>query len=527
MAELNHNPDVLTCLANLSNDEVFTSPDLVNSILDMLPLDLWSSPETKILDPSTKSGVFLREIAKRFINGLKNEIPNLQERIDHIMKKQLFGYAITELTSYLSRRSLYCSKTANGPYSVSQFKSNEGNIFYKRVEHKWSNDRCIFCGASKKSFNNGPDFETHAYEFIHMDQKKIKELIDMKFDLIITNPPYQLSDGGAQASAIPIYQKFIEMAKKLNPRFISMIIPSRWMTGGKGLDQFRDEMISDKRICELHDFPNAQDCFTGVEIKGGVCYFLWNRDYSGECSIFTHNGNKVEYSKRFLREKGCNFFIRNNNLVSIFHRVKNENSFVELVSAMKPFGLRGDFFNNPDKYNLPPVRDKKINGDIAIYGLDSHLKRSIRYVDKNYPLPDKTYLPKYKLFISRNQGSGQFGESFSTPILSGPNTCCTETFVVIGLFENKEAAFFCYKYICTKFFRALVGIKKNDQGASRGVYEFVPLQDFTNSSDIDWTKTITEIDQQLYRKYKLTNDEVAFVESSVKPMYLEKIDEQF
>ena len=214
-------------------------------------------------------------------------------------------------------------------------------------------------------------------------------------------------------------------------------------------------------------------------------------------------------------------------MVSIFHRVKNENSFVELVSAMKPFGLRGDFFNNPDKYNLPPVRDKKINGDIAIYGLDSHLKRSIRYVDKNYPLPDKTYLPKYKLFISRNQGSGQFGESFSTPILSGPNTCCTETFVVIGLFENKEAAFFCYKYICTKFFRALVGIKKNDQGASRGVYEFVPLQDFTNSSDIDWTKTITEIDQQLYRKYKLTNDEVAFVESSVKPMYLEKIDEQF
>ena len=521
MSEINHNPDILSCLANLSNDEVFTPPEIANAMLDMIPSDFWKNPNVKVFDPSCKSGVFLREAAKRFLKGLEEKMPDLQERIDHIFKRMLFGFSITELTAQLSRRSLYCSKTANGHYSITTFKTDHGNILFDKINHTWKNGKCIYCGASEDIYNREEGKETHAYQFIHLKEEKIKELEKMKFDLIISNPPYQLSDGGAQASASPLYQKFIEQAKKLNPRYIAMIIPSRWYTGGKGLDSFRDEMISDKRICELHDFPNANDCFSGVEIKGGVCYFLWNRDYSGNCSIYFHNENGIEHSIRPLKEKGCDFFIRNNNLVSIYHKVKDKESFMKLVSARKPFGLCGDFFKDTTKYNLPSVSETKISNGIAIYGLDEHLKRTIRYAGKNYPLPDKTYLGEYKLFFSRNQGSGIFGELFSEPIIAGPNCCCTETFIVIGLFKTRGEALNCNKYLYTKFLRTVVGIKKNDQGASRGIFEFVPIQDFTTQSDINWSKSIEEIDQQLYRKYGLDEKEISFIESSIKPMNFE------
>ncbi len=264
----NYNPDVLTSLANLSNDEVFTPPDLANKMLDLLPAEIWSNPEAKFLDPFTKSGVFLREITKRLIDGLKEYESDIQKRVDHILKNQVYGIGITELTALMSRRSLYCSKHANGKYSITTaFDTEEGNVVFERIEHTFVNAKCTHCGASQEVYDRGEELETHAYQFIH-DKNPFE---DMQFDVIIGNPPYQLTVGVEKENyAIPLYQKFIEQAKKLNPKYLSMIIPARWFTGGRGLDEFRTIMFNDKRIKIIVDYMDSRDCFPGVDVSGGI-----------------------------------------------------------------------------------------------------------------------------------------------------------------------------------------------------------------------------------------------------------------
>lgn len=376
-----YNPDVLSCIANLSNDEVFTPPEVANAMLDMLPQELFSDPDAKFLDPACKSGVFLREIAKRLLIGLEGQIPDLQERVDHIFHHQLNGIAITELTSLLARRSLYCSKYPNSIYSVSRFDDAEGNIRFKNTPHRWKDGRCEFCGASDSEYGGEKrkGRETHAYEFIHTTRPE--EILKMKFDVIIGNPPYQLSDGGNSASATPIYQLFVQGAMKLNPRFLTMIIPSRWFAGGKGLDSFRHEMISDTRIRQLHDFLNASDCFrTGVEIKGGVCYFLWDRDHRGSCLVTTHTSEGIISQKeRYMKNsEDSDIFIRRNEALTILDKVLsyNENSFSNLVSSRKPFGL---------PTNVTGHKMKQEN-DITIYlrgGVEFFEKTKVEGVSQN------------------------------------------------------------------------------------------------------------------------------------------------
>lgn len=485
-----YNPDVLSCLANLSNDEVFTPPTIANQMLDMLPADLWSNPDAKFLDPCCKSGVFLREIAKRLIDGLAKKIPNLQERLNHIYSKQLYGIAITELTSMLSRRSVYCSKFANGKYSIcNEFKTEKGNIVFDRTEHTWENGKCKFCGASQAEYDRDKALETHAYQFIHTD-----EVFKMKFDVIIGNPPYQLTTGTSSAQAIPIYNKFVIQAKKLNPRYLTMIIPSRWFTGGMGLDSFRDEMLHDTRLRKIVDFPVSTDCFTGVDIQGGVCYFLWDKDTHGDCEITTIRGTTISESIRPLLEEDCSILIRYNEAIPILRKVKklHEQSFADLVSSQRPFGL-------PTNYR---GQDKTFDKAVTVF-----VTKAEQFMKRTDVLVNQQWIDKYKVLMTKAYGMGDFPHPIlNQPILAGPNSCCSETYVVLGTYDTEKEAKNVISYVNTKFFRFLVMLVKHTQDALKRVYQFVPMQDFSET----WT------DEKLYKKYKLTKDEIAFIDSMIR-----------
>ena len=489
-----YKPDVLQCLANLSSDEVFTPPDVVNEILDLLPQELFSDPDTRFLDPFCKSGVFLREIAKRLIHGLEKDFPDLQKRLDHIFHEQLFGIAITSLTALMSRRSVYCSKNADSQWSVSKFDNPDGNIFFKRIHHTWENGKCKYCGASKSEYDRDDSLETHAYQFIHPG----KVFSNMKFDVIIGNPPYQLSDGGFGASAAPIYHLFIQQAKRLNPRYLTMIVPSRWFAGGKGLDEFRDEMLHDNRLRVIKDFPNASDYFSGVELKGGVCYFLWDRDHAGDCAVTTQYGSHIsETVSRPLLEPGNDTFIRYNEAISILRKVRAQTAETldSWVTARKPFGFDTSFRGNPDK---------------GTHTIKLFQNGGISYIDKTDIVKGKEMLPFYKVFISKayNAGDTYPHQIIGAPFVGEPNTACTETYLVIGKFKTKKEAENMVSYIKTRFFRFLVFLKKITQDATCRVYSLVPLQDMSKS----WT------DEELYKKYGITEDEIAFIDSMVRPM---------
>lgn len=522
------NPDVLTCIANLSNDEVFTPPELANRILDTLAqswaadhagADLWANRSVKFLDPFTKSGVFLREITNRLVKGLADQIPDLQERVNHVLTKQVFGIGITRLTSFLARRSLYCTKRANGPHSVGKgFSDESGNIWFERTEHTWVNGKCSYCGASKDAMDRGADLETHAYAFIHTDNIKTRmaELFgdDMQFDVIIGNPPYQLNDGGYGTSAAPIYQLFVDQAKQLEPRYLSMIIPARWFAGGKGLDEFRESMLSDDRLRSIDDYLSASDVFPGVGLKGGVCYFLWNRDHRGECQVSTHFKDwPVSTATRPLLEDGAAVFIRFNEGLSILKKViaqENKDSdsvvlpadsrFDTLVSSRKPFALETTFKG----------RKSKKEGDLLVYQ-----NGGLGYVARESITAGLTYIDAWKIYIGRAApGTGNRDtyphRILSTPFIGEPGSICSETYLCIGPFGTKAEAENALSYLTCRLTRLLILLHKPSQDTTRKVYTFVPKQ--------DWSRPWTDAD--LYAKYGITQAEIDFIEKVVRPMDL-------
>jgi site-specific DNA-methyltransferase (adenine-specific) len=522
------NPDVLTCIANLSNDEVFTPPEFANRMLDTLTeawaashggANLWADSRVRFLDPCTKSGVFLREITSRLTKGLAAEMPDLQARVDHILTKQVFGIGITHLTSLLARRSVYCSKHANGKHSIARsFRSDDGNIWFERMEHTWQDGKCAYCGASQKTLDRGEGLESHAYAFIHTNDIKtrVAELFggDMQFDVIIGNPPYQLDDGGFGASAIPIYNKFVEQAKALEPRLLTMVIPSRWLFGGRGLDEFRKTMLTDNRIRQLVDYPDSRQVFPSVDVAGGICYFLWDRDNPGDCRVveFQH-GLESSEAVRPLLEQGAEVFIRSNRALHILRKVMavetgsislslpENKRFERQVSSQKPFGLR-TFFRGSEK--------RSSKHDVLVLQSGGRAWTSRSEVTAGHDLIDK-----WKVFTSKSSSehAGQFDKNGQRRVLSlsgviPPGSVVTETYIILGAYDKEKEARNCFSYVATRFFRFLVAARSSGQDLARSAYSLVPLQDFSKA----WT------DEELYKKYGLTDDEVAYIEKLIRPM---------
>lgn len=512
---LGHNPDILTCLANLSADEVFTPPKLASAMLDLLPPELFRRSDTTFLDPVSKSGVFLREIARRLSAGLRDQMPDEQARVDHILTRQVFGLATSELTAAISRRSVYCSKKADGKYSIAtKFNSFEGNIRLPRTQHRWGNNgRCEDCGASNsREYGRGEAFEIYAYPFIHGTDPK--ELFKMKFDVIVGNPPYQLSDGGFGRSASPIYHEFVQQAKKLEPRYLSMVIPARWFAGGKGLDEFRESMLKDDRTRCLHDYLSATDVFQGIGLKGGVCYFLWDRDNPGPCQVSTYfKGWPTSTKSRPLLEKGADVFIRLNEGLSILKKVlvaengkaaslslAESKRFDQLVSPRKPFGLVTTFKG----------RSAKRDGDVLVYR-----NGGTGYTQRSDIKMAAEVIDKWKLFVGRaGPGTGNKDtyphRIISTPFIGEPGSVSSETYLYIGPFDSRPQAQSALSYLFCRLTRFLILLHKPAQGTTRQVYTFVPTQDWTRP----WT------DKDLYEKYGLSAKEIDFIEKIVRPMDL-------
>lgn len=514
------NPDVLTCIANLSNDEVFTPPEFANRMLDTLAeawaahnggANIWVNSAVTFLDPCAKSGVFLREITTRLIAGLAEEIPDLQTRVDHILTQQVFGIGLTTLTSLLARRSLYCSKHATGEHSVAMsFTEDDGNIWFQRMEHSWTDGKCKFCGANQRDYDRGEGLESHAYALIHTDDVKtrVSELFGgkMQFDVIIGNPPYQLGQSGGEAVggfAMPIYQKFVQAAKGLDPHFVIMVTPSRWFAGGRGLDEYRAEMLADKRVRKLVDFPDASEAFPGTQIKGGVSYFLWDSAWNGPCEVTTvHEGEPTAPPiPRHL--DAYDILVRRNEAVPILEKVLKANAkdgfgnLASKVSPIQPFSIRTNFRGAKEPKGLHrPIR-------VIGNGEDTYIKRAD--VPRN-----EAWVDDWKVLLGRAYGAGDGfpHQIYNHPIIAEPETCCSETYLVISRFKDEDSAKKFAGYLRTRLVRFLVSLRKNTQDIYSERFQFVP----DLPMDRAWT------DALLYEKYGIGPDEIAFIESMIRPM---------
>lgn len=497
-------PDILEVIANLSNDAVFTPPRVVNAVLDLLPSEVWTDPTLRWLDPGAKTGVFPREITKRLMVGLASAIPDEDARLHHILTEMVFAIATEEITGMLSRRSLYCSKDATTPHSVVRFATPAGNVWQQRVEHNF-NDKgtCSECKGTRGELDiAGRD--NKAYGFIHADgRQKIAKEMNMKFDVIVGNPPYQMTGGGGGTNDTPLYNVFVEEAFNLNPRYMSMIVPSRWMAGGRGLDEFRTTMLKDKRLRVLVDYSQMESIFPGsADFEGGVCYFLWDRDNPGECSSTYIQGDTIVGPiSRQLDE--FDVFVRDERALEILRKAlsKNEASVVELVSGDTPFGLPTNFAG----YR----KGKRQAGDLKLH-MTQGGKRVEHFVANEVITKNRRLIDCWKVLVPEAYGERGAIPAFvlGPTLVAGPKSVCSQTFLCVGPFDSKKEAESFASYASTRFFRFLMSLRKISQHALRSTYSWIPEQAW----DHTWS------DAELYKKYGITPDEQAYIESMVKEM---------
>lgn len=505
VAQTAHVPDVLETIAQLPNDDVYTRPAVANAMLDILPPHVWSEPNYKWLDPATKSGVYLREVFIRLMAGLADWEPDGVKRREHILKAMVHGAATTQINGEIARRTLYQTKNATGTEVkdeslrnlVVDFDQPDGNIPFVETQHSFRGDganrRCTWCGAPEALARDRR--EHYAYSFVHHSYPT-GELENMKFDVIVGNPPYQIGvDGNTRTR--PLYQLFVERAIALDPRYIVMITPSRWFTGGLGLDDYRDKMINDRRLARLVDNPKLFDVFPGVEIKGGVSYFLWDREHNGDCEFSTRiDGTVVSTATRDLRE-GHGVVIRDNLASALVHKVLSRSS-----GSIEGWFFPRLAFNQEWRTNFRGESDTPFSNSVPLihnsgvgYVSSAKFERNVDIVDKW-----KVLIPK------AGDGHGRdVSYVIGEPIALAPGSACTESYFVAGAFDSRDECENYAHFLCSKFARFLVLQRKATQDVTSDRFRFVPALPMGTR----WT------DAALYDRFGLTRDEVDYIEASI------------
>lgn len=473
----------------MSESEVITPSKICDEMVNLLPeegLREIVERQRKLLDIASKSGEYAVALYKRLTSKLGYSHNDVKDIIYSIPTSSI-AYEFTRRFYEILNLNINNIPVKFNTYDLIKIKDKNGEVDYQKINEILKQN---------KKFS-----EINLEDEIKVSDEKVK------FGVVIGNPPYQVSDGGARASAKPIYHEYINLSKVLSSSYVSIISPSRWFTGGKGLDLFRSKMIEENKFRTLIDFSDSKECFSGVEVKGGVNYFLWDINYNGECNVKNIYKNNNTSLKRFLKLEDIDIFIRYNTLYTIFKKVhKKENcTFDILVSSRKPFDLD----------TSTKIDDSKSKNSLKIYG-----KSKIGYIDEKKIKKNNELINKQKIFITYAYGAGEGfpHQIINKPIIAPLGSVCTETYLSIGPFESEEEVNNAYKYIKTKFFRALVLIAKNSQHATSKTYRFVPIQNFTEKSDINWGKSSDEIDKQLFEKYKLSDEEKKYIKEIIKDM---------
>ncbi|GAB1430801.1 hypothetical protein MASR2M18_16350 [Ignavibacteria bacterium] len=484
--------DIFELIPNQKTNQIFTPKKVVQMMIDNLEEHdptLFTRTDSTFIDLYMKSGMYITEVVKKLFRNTRKLYASDEACLKHILENQVFGLAPTPILQGITQTYIFGFDTE---HNISRKNFVQHDLTPEAQEDK----------AKEK-----------IYELFNLNK-------DMKFDAVVGNPPYQEMDGGAQASARPLYHLFVNAAKKLNPNYISIIMPTRWYAGGKGLDEFREEMLIDKHISELHDFIKPELVFQNVNLRGGVCYFLRDENYDNTkelTKVFTYKDDlKPEIVKRSLKTEDVDILIRHNTGIEIINKIssyKGFTSFETYISSLRPFGFRG-YFINDDKY-----RSSKLGliNPVICYGKG----KQIGFLERDEITKNTEWIDKYKVFTPRANNIGtELNDDNLNSFIGEPNTICTESYLVIGVDLNldNQSAKNLTKYLSTKFTRFQHSLGKASQDATSKTFRFVPLQDFTPNSDIDWSKSISEIDQQLYKKYGLNEEEIAFIESMIKPM---------